>query len=310
MQEVSIAAEKNSVARPKKSRLRRWTVRIARVLVAVYLLACIGLYFAQNILIFPGAYVHGDQAAHLLSQPDREILELKTPDGHRVAAIFGPALGDNGLPRSDAATRPTLLYFYGNGDCIETSLQQFHDFRELGYNVLIPEYIGYPMSGGKPSEKNTYDTANTAYAHLLTRHDIDPRQIVLVGRSLGSAPAIDLAARKPVEGLVTFSAFTTMDEMARKVTPIFPTFLFLNTHFRNIDKIGRVKCPILMAHGTADDFVPFAMMARLRANASSPVTTYDIIGARHNDIFPIGGEPLLEKLQGFIDSLQPAPPRK
>jgi hypothetical protein len=276
---------------------------LLRIAALVYLGLCLALYFFQNYIIFPGAYVHSAAAATVHAAPGREVLELHTPEGHRVAAIFGAALSEDGSPDADAVHRPTILYLYGNGDCVKTSLGVFDHLRRLGANVLIPEYIGYPMSGGKPSEAGLYATADAAYQYLHTRPDVDPNQIVLIGRSLGAGPAIDLASRKPVAALATFSAFTSLDEMGRKVMPIFPTGLFLHCHFNNIQKIADVKCPIFLAHGTRDDFVPFSMMARLATAARTPVILYPIPGADHNNIFQIHDGNLIPTFGRFLHSL-------
>ena len=253
---------------------------------------------------FQGAYVHRDKSAIVQPASGREVLTLRTTDGKPVAAIFGAALDANGVPGPDADISPTILYFYGNGDCIETSLDAFQRFRRLGANVLIPEFVGYPMSGGKPSEAKVYATADAAYAYLLSRRDINPKHIVLVGRSLGAAAAIDLASRKPVAGLACFSAFTSMDVMARKVMPMFPTGLFLSSKFDNLGKIGQVKCPIYLAHGTADDFVPYAMMAQLAGAARVPVTLFPIDGADHNSIYYVGGQRFFDSFEAFLRLLR------
>lgn len=287
----------------RRSGLRKWSVRILWAAVVAYLAACIIVFFVQRILLFPGAYVHRKAAVTVQPAPGRELLTLHSTDGRRIAAVFGAALTPDGQPRPDADRRPTLLYFYGNGDCLYTSMEQFEAFRRLGANVLIPEYIGYPLSGGKPGEQAFYATADTAYAYLLTRPDVDKSQIIVVGRSIGSGPAIDLASRKPVAGLATFSAFTSMDEMARKVLPIFPTGLFLRHHFRNEEKMPLVHCPVFLAHGTKDSLVPFSMMERLKDKAAGPVTLYDVVGADHNDIFLVGGQVLLDKFGQFIEKV-------
>ena len=303
MAEPTSSAQSPDPKPPRKSRLRRWTWRGIRILVLVYLGLCLILWLGQRVLIFPGAYVRSADSARVAAAPDRELLQLHTSDGKRVAAVFGKAMNPDGSPLSDLSTCPTILYLYGNGDCIATSMKQFDDFRRLGANVLIPEYIGYPLSGGRPSEAGLYATADAAYAYLLSRKDIDHNQIVIVGRSIGGGPAIDLASREPVAGLATFSAFTSMDEMARKVMPIFPTGLFLDTHFENLRKIAKVKCPMFLAHGTVDDFVPFTMMGRLAQQTKEPVTTYSIVGATHNDIFFVGRPQLLDRFEKFIQRI-------
>jgi len=295
---------------PRPSRLRRWAVRLACALVIAYLVSGLMLAWAQNWLIFPGAFIHRGPSAQVSAAPGRELLILHTSDGHRVAAVFGKALEADSTPRPDCSLRPTVLFFYGNGDCIKTSLVIFDEFRRLGANVIVPEYVGYPMSGGKPSETGLYATADAAYQYLLSRSDVDPQQIVLVGRSLGGAAAIDLAARHRVAGLATISAFTTMDEMARKVMPVFPTGLVLKYHFDNRRKIGSVSCPVFIIHGTQDSLVPFAMMSQLAAAAHAPVIQLPVEGADHNDIFLVGGQPMLDEFGKFIESIHAAAARR
>ena len=160
-----------------------------------------------------------------------------------MVALFGPALTPDGEPHPDAARRPTLLYFYGNGMCLSDTTEQFDRFRRLGANVLIPEYVGYGMSGGQPSEAGCQATADAAYDHLQRRGDVDPRPIVAVGWSLGGAVAIDLASRRPVAGLVAFSTFTSMVEMARTEFPVPPHSLLLRHRFDSLTKIGQRHLP-------------------------------------------------------------------
>jgi hypothetical protein len=271
-----------------------------RIVILAYLGLGLMLYLFQNVLIFPGAYIHPPSTMVAPQEPGLELLTLRTADGHRVTAIYGKALTADDLPDPNAESRPTIIYFYGNGDCLRWSTDIFQNFRRLGANVLIPEFVGYPLSGGKPSEANVYATANAAYEYLRNAQKVEPAKIVLVGRSLGSAAAIDLASRQPVGGLVTISAFTTMGEMAQKVVPIFPVRLVLSSQFPNIDKISKVSCPILLMHGDRDNFVPFGMMARLAAAARGPVTQLTIPGADHNSVFVAGRQLVEQKVAEFL----------
>jgi pimeloyl-ACP methyl ester carboxylesterase len=291
---------------PKARKWRKSAARVLSAVVVIYLLGGVALYFGQSWLLFPGAFIHDRAKAKVGPAPGREIITLHNVGGHRITAVFGAAEDAAGAPLPDAAHRPTLLFLYGNGDCVWTSMGLFRTFRQLGANVLIPEYVGYPMSSGRPSEQSFYDTAMSAYSYLLTRPDVDPKQIIVVGRSIGSGPAVDLAARKPVAALATFSAFTSMDEMAQKVIPIYPTGLLCSAHFDNWRKMPNVTCPVFLAHGTQDDFVPFTMMARLAAQAHVPVAVVPVEGADHNEIFVVGGSALMQKFGEFIDSIHRA----
>lgn len=299
---VGDSDDPRGVPRPGSKRRRRLKIALT-VVISLYLLIAVSGCMLQSLLIFPGAYVHGPQAKDIVAPPGGRIVSLRTRTGDQITALFGPALTADGLPRTDAANLPTILFFYGNGDCIQTSIAPFDMLRRLGANVLIPEYVGYPASSGEPSEVGCYATADAAYQYLFTCKDVDPRQIVVLGRSIGSGSAIDLASREPVAGLVTISAFTTMDVMARREMPFLPTSWFLRSHFDNLSKIGRVKCPVFLAHGTKDELVPFSMMAELAAHTHTATTTYAIVGASHNGVFRQDPPGLSAALRGFLEGI-------
>ena len=67
----------------------------------------------------------------------------------------------------DAGQRTTIIYFYGNGACMAYSMDVFEELRARGFNVIIPDYEGYGMSEGKPSESGCYAAADAVYDYLL-----------------------------------------------------------------------------------------------------------------------------------------------
>lgn len=177
---------------------------------------------------------------------------------------------------------------------------QFDQFRRLGLNVIIPDYVGYGMSGGRPSERGCEDTALAVYDYLTSNRSIPSSQILAGGWSLGAAVAIDLASRKPVAGLMVFSAFTSGVDMGRRLLPFLPVSLLLHHRFDNLSKIHQVGCPILIGHGRLDSMIPFSMAEKLAAAAKSPVTTLWIAQADHNDFFDVAGRRVDDAISEFV----------
>jgi pimeloyl-ACP methyl ester carboxylesterase len=288
-------------------RPRRWLVTLIRIPLLVYAGIVVVLFAIQTRLIFPGSETQGKPEAVVPTPPDAELVTLTTARGDRVVALFGKALSPDGSPRPDASACPTLLYFYGNAMCLRDASDEFGRFRRLGANVLIPEYVGFGMSGGKPGESGCRETAEAALAHLGNRRDVDRGRVVAAGWSLGGAVALDLASRHPVAGVATFCTFTRMADVSRRLFPFLPGSLLLRHRFENVSKIGRVGCPVLLGHGRDDRTIPFAMADRLAEAARGPVTRVTIEGADHNDFFQTGGERVRTALSRFIDQLPRRP---
>ncbi len=201
-----------------------------------------------------------------------------------------------------------MIYFYGNAMCLNYATAEFDRFRRLGLNVLIPDYVGYGMSGGTPSERGCQATANAAYDYLISKRAVDPRQIIAAGWSLGGAVAIDLASRHAVGGLIAFSTFTSTNDMARTIFPLRLPRWFFTHRFESLKKIPSVACPILLGHGRLDSLVPFAMFERLAAAARAPLATLAIEQADHNDFYDEGGQRLDNAITAFVAQHFPTDP--
>ena len=296
--------------RPRlRARLGRFGLRVLRVLALAYLGVLLVLSALQSRLIFPGQESQGTPAAAVQPSPGAVVVELASADGEPIVALFGRALTGDGGPRADAAGRPTLLYFYGNGESLAGSLAEFEAFRRLGANVLVADYLGYGLSGGTAGESSCYATADAAYDHLLDRPDVDPGRIVAAGWSLGGAVAIDLASRRPVAGLASFSTFTTMAEMVRLSYPLPGLTLLLRHRFESLAKIGRIACPTLIGHGDGDALVPATMSDRLAAAAGGQVETFRVASG-HGDFFLVDRERTLDALGRLVERVAEASPSR
>jgi hypothetical protein len=137
-------------------------MRVVRIVALVYLGTVAVLFSLQTRLIFPGAGTQGQAEAEVRPQSGTELVKLRTTRADTIVALYGAAILSNGKPDPQAADRPTMIYFYGNAMCLKYAAVQLDELRRLGVNVLIPEYVGYGMSSGGPSEKGCQATAPAA----------------------------------------------------------------------------------------------------------------------------------------------------
>lgn len=274
------------------------------LLLAVVLLCAVGIVEVrgsmESMFIFPGAATQGRADTIVPPGGNYELIPLQTRDGTRITALFGGALDPRGGHTLVAGKRPIVIFFYGNGACLASMGNVFEGFRRLGVNVLMPEYPGYGMSGGKPSEKGFYEAADAAYEYAAQRPGVDHDRIVASGWSMGSAVAVDLASRRRVNSLVLVSAFTNLPAVAHALVRWFPTSLIIRSRFDNLAKMPLVGCPVFIARGTKDSLVPPSMSDKLAEAAKAGVTSYRVPGGGHNDVFEVGGRELWEAIEGFI----------
>src|SRR6267142_2099632 len=180
-----------------------------------------------------------------------------------------PAYPDRLVRSGDAAFlyfpgKTVVAYFHGNGEDLADSIPMVSLLRTLGMGVLAVEYPGYGVAGGRRSEQAAYEAAETALRWLKSEQGVDSGRVVLLGWSLGSGVAAEMAKRQLGARLVLISPFTSVAEMARRVIPFFPA-RFVRHRFDTVSKAAGISVPVLIIHGTQDEVVPFEMGRRLAA---------------------------------------------
>lgn len=246
-------------------------------------LALLAWLFADRMIFLAPPAQYGD---------DRGILKLRTAAGERISALY---LAN---PRADY----TMLYSHGNAEDLGVIRPILPALRDLGFAVLAYDYRGYGTSEGRASERASYQDIDAAYEYLTQQLGVPAHRIILYGRSVGAGPSVDLAVRQPVGGLVLESPFTAAFQVLTRV-PLLPF-----DKFRNLAKITRVGCPVLVMHGLADDVVPVAHGQRLFAAAREPKQALWVAGAGHNDFMWVAGARWAQALREFASLLRQSQP--
>ncbi len=178
-----------------------------------------------------------------------------------------------------------MLYLHGARWNLSGSVTRVDRWKKLGFSVLAVDYRGFGKSAAlSPTEELAYEDAQAAYEYLGKLAPGKPR--VIVGHSLGGAIAAEVARRHPdVAGVVLEATFTSIKDMiAESAWSYLPVDLILTQRFDTLSKIGDIKAPILITHGTQDRIVPVAMGEKLYAAAKSKKRFIKVEGGSHHNL--------------------------
>jgi len=245
-------------AAPFKRPLRRRILRLAVIAFSIYvsLVTLISL-FQRHLIYYPSREYEGlpTDVGH-----EFEEVAIRAADGVKLAGWYVPCPDD----------KATVLFFHGNAGNISHRLHKIDLLHRLGFSVFIIDYRGFGKSEGRPSEQGLYRDADAAWEYLTNTRGIPAERIVVMGKSLGGAVAIDLAGRRTPGALVVESTFTTLLDVARIHFRFLPVKLILRDRFESIHKIGAVRCPLLILHGTEDRLIPIDLAKSLFQAAPEP----------------------------------------
>jgi fermentation-respiration switch protein FrsA (DUF1100 family) len=276
---------------PGGRRAWRLTRSAALVLTGYLALLALLMLLEESLIFFPARYPEGDYNPVGLTFEDAW---MKAADGTRL----------HGWYVAHPHPRAVILLAHGNagnlshrGDALTTLNQRLHA------SVLIFDYRGYGRSEGKPDEAGILADARAARAWLAQRAGIEPDRIVLMGRSLGGAVAVDLAATDGARALVLESTFTSLPDVAASHYPWAPVRLLMRTRLDSRRKITAYQGPLLQSHGDADQIVPFHLGKTLFEAAGSTNKQFvNIPGGDHNDPQP---DWYYDRLATFLSDLDP-----
>lgn len=261
----------------------RWAV-LATVGLVVGLVALL-LLRPESLLFYPSPTVANtpDEIGW-----DYESVTITTEDGQTLAGWFLPAEPGGALEQLPWV----VLYCHGNGGNIGGRVGVLSGLRGLGLAVLMFDYRGYGQSSGRASVDGTRLDVLAAWRYLVDERGYDPSEIVMWGRSLGGAVAIDQAARVSVAGmppaaLVVESSFTSTMDLGKQLYPWLPVGWFeRKLNYPSRELIAKVTAPVLVAHSPDDDLIPAEHGSALGEAAEAGVATrlaFIELDGGHND---------------------------
>lgn len=247
-----------------------WLLKFAIAAAAIYAAVVALAYVLQTWLIFPaGVVADGPPPAGIRYQP------LETGDGERVVLSLVEQ------PQSDGATRPKLLAFGGNAWNADAAALLLADIFPQ-HQIAAMHYRGYGPSSGRPSARAILADAGLAHDALT---ESSAERVVAVGFSIGAAVAVDLAAHRPIEGLILTTPFASLKRLAASHYPWLPVGLFLRHEMEPARTLAGLDLPIAIIAAENDRVVPARHTEALRAAARD--LRFDIVidGAGHNDLY-------------------------
>lgn len=199
---------------------------------------------------------------------------------------------------------PVLLFFHGNGEIVSDYEDIGEIYRRHGINFLPVDYRGYGRSSGRPTLSAMLRDGLVSFDYLekWLRDQGRGGPVLVMGRSLGSAPALTVAYHRQerVAGLIIESGFAFLLPLLRLMGYHDPG-LREEAGPQNLEKIRHIEKPTLIIHGTADEIIAVSEGRALYESAGAREKfLLEIPAAGHNDLFLRGMEAYLQALEKMM----------
>ena len=191
----------------------------------------------------------------------------------------------------------TLVLFHGNAGDLSNRIYKLNELNKLDINILLISWRGFSGNKGSPTEKNLYEDAEAAIK-WLNEKKVENNQIILYGESLGSGVAVEIGKKNNFNGIILESPFTSVENSAKIYYPYLPVKFILKDRYDSINKIDKIRTPILIMHGKKDDIIPFSMGKELFEKANNPKYSYFTLDDVHMMEF---NDQLLKNIKNFIE---------
>jgi hypothetical protein len=245
-----------------------------------YLCLLIFLYlFQRNLIYVPSKdYI----SPNLIGLNDFEEIKVQSEYDESSLTHWYKALNFK-----EEGFKGVVIFFHGNAGSIVDRAYIYRLFAENNFEVLAFEYRGYGVNAeiGKPNEADFYKDAESAINYLIKNRNVNPEDIILVGESLGSGIAVEMATKyQDSKALILISPFASLIEAAKVSYPYVPVKLMLKDKYNSIAKVNDIKSKTIIFHGDRDRLIPIEQSHMLleKLNVEKNLIIMENYG--HNDL--------------------------
>lgn len=175
------------------------------------------------------------------------LVTLRANDGTKLSGwLMKPAV---------VGPHPAVVYFGGRSEEVSWVAR---DAGKLfpGMTVLAVNYRGYGDSQGDPAENHMVEDGCMLFDWLAARSHVDPARVAVVGRSLGSGVAVQVAMQRPVHSVVLITPYDSILAIAQRRFRAVPVSFVLRHRFESIKYAAELKAPTYVVRAASDDVVP------------------------------------------------------
>ncbi|UCZ51396.1 alpha/beta hydrolase [Bacillus shivajii] len=230
----------------------RQSIKFISVILSIIFLMVVTMFglfyfFQERMLFYPQPLteeevnVINEQYVHI-EETEIQVTNDKTIHGWFI----------NHEPKS-ATPSPVLIYFGGNAEEVSHLIT---DTKKIdGWSIILMNYRGYGLSEGSPSEEAMFHDALAIYDHVKNKGNVDETQIAVMGRSMGTGPAVYLSSERDVTGTILVSPYDSLTNVAKDRYPFIPVSILLKHHFDNISRAPFIETPLLTLIASDDQII-------------------------------------------------------
>lgn len=201
---------------------------------------------------------------------------------------------------------PNILFFHGNGEIVSDYDGVAPLYNTIGVNLFVADYRGYGLSGGTPTVTSMMGDAHKilkAFKEIMKRDNYTGK-VFLMGRSLGSASAIELVHhyQNQVDGLIIESGFADIFGLLKCLGfPVGSLNLHKKAEDFTLSKIRSISVPTLVIHAEHDHIIPLSEGKTIFDNISADEKRLLIIpNANHNTIMMMGRDAYFRSIKELV----------
>lgn len=275
----------------KGRKLKRMFLRIAfYIFIGYAALNLLAFAFQRSLVYFPSPINRSERI--VVASGDEEVW-IDVPDAEQIHGIY----------HMRDESELVVLFLHGNSGNVSDWREMFDRLSQCGVGVLMIDYPGYGKSEGRPCEETLYAAAHSGL-RFLKDSGVEASDIVVFGKSLGAAVAVEAVSSGEFAGLILESPFESLPAVGRVHYWYLPVSLLLTDRYHVLSRIGDVQCPLLVVFGGHDSFVPPSQSLSVYAKANNPKELLEIEGADHNDIQSMGNHAYWDKLDSWLRNLK------